>query len=76
MRNFTFENFPFQQGYHGSDWLSRVKGEMGVVETSFLACLVFEGQSTRLCFSAGEHLELVGQPWGLGVQPGGPFAGS
>jgi hypothetical protein len=48
MRNLTFENFLFQQGYHRGDWLSRVKGEKGVVEASFLACLVFEGQSTRL----------------------------
>jgi hypothetical protein len=48
MRNLTFENFLFQQNYHRGDWLSRVKGKKGVVEASFLACLVFEGHGTRL----------------------------
>jgi hypothetical protein len=40
MQNLTFENFLFQQGYHLGDWLSRVKGKKGVVEASFLACLL------------------------------------
>jgi hypothetical protein len=48
MRNLIFENFLFEQGYHRGDWLSRVKGKKGVAEASFLACLVFEGHSTRL----------------------------
>jgi hypothetical protein len=38
--NWTFKNFLFQQGYHRADWLSRVKIEKGVVEASFLACLM------------------------------------
>jgi hypothetical protein len=48
-----------------------VKGKKkGVGEATFRACLECEGQGT-----AGEHLELVGQPRELRVQPGGPFAG-
>jgi hypothetical protein len=61
MENLTFENFLFQPGYHGGDWLSRVKGKKGVVEASFLACLVFEGQDTRLLIFY-ERVSRVGWP--------------
>jgi hypothetical protein len=75
MRQLTFENFLFQQGYHRGDWLSRVKGKKGVVEASFLACLVLRVIALVFWFSSREHLELVGRSKGLRVQLGGPFAG-
>jgi hypothetical protein len=65
MRKLTFENFLFQQGHHRDDWLSRVKGKKGVVEASFLACLVLRVIALVFWFSSREHLKLVGQPRGV-----------
>jgi hypothetical protein len=75
MRNLTFEKFLFQQGYHGGDWLSRVKGKS--CGRGELSCLsgIWGSEHSSFGFSARRYLKLVGQPRRLWVQLGGPFAG-